>query len=306
MLKSNSGISVTNAIELYLKSREIELKHSTFAIYQGYIKRYIEPYFKDILCEQLTQDVVQNFVAKMIENGLAVRTVKSIFLFFRLGIAEKTGIIFKVKFPKSSKKEVGFLTSAEQKSLEISAQLSGMQNYVAIMLCLYLGIRLGECCGLKWTDFDFTRNTLSINRTLQRIQYIEGDTKTKLVFQTPKSTSSLRVIPIPSFLLPLLLEFQKTAESEYVISRVGTYIDPRTLQKRFKKICENAKIKSLSWHSMRHSFCVRLMENKENIKVISDLLGHSSSSITLKYYAHCVDEQKRTCIESLNCVFYDD
>ena len=83
---------------------------------------------------------------------------------------------------------------------------------MAILLCLFTGLRLGELCALKWEDIDFENKILMVNRTVQRL-YVEGcKTKTKLVETPPKSEYSKREIPLPAAILELLISFQNNKD----------------------------------------------------------------------------------------------
>lgn len=94
---------------------------------------------------------------------------------------------------------------------------------LSILLGLFLGIRIGEICGLKWNDIDFTNNTISINRTAQRIKNLEKNkiNKTKLIVTKPKTESSIRVIPLPKILIPILKEYKQN-DTNYIFTNNST------------------------------------------------------------------------------------
>ncbi len=72
---------------------------------------------------------------------------------------------------------------------------------ISVLLCLFTGLRVGELCGLKWGDIDFENGTISVNRTVQRVNK-RGSSE--VVIGSPKSKSSVRIVPIPDFLLAIL------------------------------------------------------------------------------------------------------
>ena len=172
-------------------------------------------------------------------------------------------------------------------------------NRISIILCLYVGIRVGELCGLLWTDVDFERHILSVNRTVQRIRNTDGDRKTKVVSLTPKSDTSQRDIPLPAFLVEMLREHEKISTTSYIISFSGNPVEPRTIQRRFKKLLTIARVRDVNFHVLRHSFATRALEKGFDIKTLSELLGHASPTITLSKYAHVLDEHKRRSMEKL-------
>ena len=143
---------------------------------------------------------------------------------------------------------------------------------------------------------------LCINRTLQRIRS-DGESKTELAFLAPKSATSARAIPLPDFLLELLRDFKRTAKTDYVLTYKNSPIEPRTLQYRFKRILEAAEVKDVCWHTTRHTFATRALENGFDVKSLSEILGHSSATVTLNKYAHASTEHKRGCMNALSAVY---
>ena len=69
-----------------------------------------------------------------------------------------------------------------------------------VIISLYTGMRIGELCALRWNDINLKEQTIRINKTIQRIPDNAGEAKTKILISTPKTPSSIREIPIPSFL----------------------------------------------------------------------------------------------------------
>ena len=291
--------TVTEAVEAYLESERHRLKPSTIGVYRGYIYNHISPHFGETLCDTLSEELAQDFVNKLIGNGLSVNTVQSVFNLLR-SATDKT---LQVKLPKHSKSKAVFLSAYEQKRIEKSALASGEMNYIAVMLCLYTGIRIGEVAGLLWSDICFETGFLFVNRTLQRISIEDGDKKTALVFLKPKSTTSERDIPLPDFLIELLRDFKAKSETDCVVSYRGKHIEPRTLQNRFKRILETANVRDVGWHSTRHSFSVRMSESGADIESLSKLLGHATAVVTLNTYSHTSVERKRTCMNNLSRIY---
>jgi len=153
-----------------------------------------------------------------------------------------SGDVFKVNFPKRCKQHAEFLSVEEQKRIEQTAISRDRNDYIAVMLCLYTGIRIGEVAALRWVDVNFERKSLQINQTLQRIRS-EGDSKTELAFLAPKSATSAREIPLPDFLFEILRDWKRSAKTEYVL----TYKDKGRGQTRvyIKSSTENPTSRNL-------------------------------------------------------------
>lgn len=141
-------------------------------------------------------------------------------------------------------------------------------------MALQTGLRIGEICGLKWEDIDFENNTLSVNRTMLRIQTEDKvGKKTEIVEVSPKSNNSQRKIPITKSLKNKLIELQRTSTSDYVISNKSKAVEPRTIAYRFQIIRKKIGLEKFSFHSLRHTFATRCLEAGGNIATISSLLG---------------------------------
>jgi integrase len=153
-----------------------------------------------------------------------------------------------------------------------------------------------------WCDVDYERKILCVRRTLQRIES-EDTSKTEIALLTPKSKSSIRNIPLPDFLVELLKK--QPTDSNYVLSARGKPVEPRTLQRRFEKLLIAANVKEVNFHTCRHTFATRALESGFDVKSLSEIMGHSSATVTLNRYAHALDKQKRTCMENLSAVFLE-
>ena len=171
---------------------------------------------------------------------------------------------------------------------------------LGILLSLYLGLRLGEVCGLKWADFDFENNCVYIQRSVERIpDYDDSKNKTRLIITEPKTAASFRVLPIPSRLRGLIYKMMDYS-SEFVIpGKTHKYVDPRTLQYSYKKILNECHLRDIHYHSLRHTFATRCIESGMDVKSLSEILGHSSVNITLNIYVHSSLEHKQKQIDNV-------
>jgi integrase len=299
VIPEKAKLTIVEAIERHLETESIRLKPSTVCVYRNYIKNYIQPFFGDMTVESLTQTLLQNFVIRQIDNGLSALVVQSVFNFLKSGLPEKQGI-WNVILPKATKHKAEFLSLTEQKLLEESAKCYGGGTFLAVMLCLYTGLRIGEISGLRREDIDFERKTITVRRTIQRIKSETSSQKTEIVALSPKSQSSNRIIPLPNFIAEML---KSTPSSGYIISGTDKPIEPRTLQYRFKSLLKLSGIRGVNFHTTRHTFAARALERGFDVKTLSEIMGHSSAAVTLNKYAHISDECKRRHMDSLIGVF---
>ena len=155
---------------------------------------------------------------------------------------------------------------------------------------MYTGIRIGELCALKWGNISFEEKTLKIDKTMQSDNQKR---KTEIVISEPKSSCSIRLIPLPDFVIKELIKFRDN-DNNYILSMDNKkFIEQRTMQNHFYKYISEAKIEKSNFHCLRHTFATRCVEKNFEIKSLSVILGHSSVKITLDKYVHVTMQMKR-------------
>jgi len=203
--------------------------------------------------------------------------------------------------PASKKNNLNVLSIKEQEILEKNIMTDCDERKLGVLLSLYTGLRIGEVCGLKWDDIDFSTNTIHIHQTIERVTNVDEKgkgRKTKLVVGEVKTVSSNRIIPIPKSLLLLLKEYAN--RNNYVIpGKSYPYIDPRTYQYTFQRYLKQCNLRKINYHVLRHTFATRCVESGMDIKTLSEILGHANVNITLNTYVHSSIEQKRIQLDKL-------
>jgi integrase len=205
---------------------------------------------------------------------------------------------------KNMKHEIEILSKKEQKVLESHIVSDSDNRKLGIMLSLYMGLRIGEVCGLKWEDVNFDEKTIHIRHTIERIANVghnNGERKTNLTVCDAKTLSSNRIIPIPTIVFPYLSQY-KSSKGYVVPGNTYDYSDPRTFQNAFHKCLDECHLRSINYHALRHTFATRCIEAGVDIKSLSELLGHASVNITLNIYVHSSLEHKRNQLERLSSV----
>ena len=248
------------------------------------------------------------FVDNLIWTKLGAGAIRGVFGLLNrlLKMAAERGILFVnpckgVRLPKSIIPNIEALTGTDQKKLE---QIALHDKYgISVLLALYTGMRIGEICALKWADIDLETGILRVRQTMQRIACRNGNRKTKIVFDTPKSEKSNRLIPLPSQLQAILSERYTHSESEYVVSCRSGFTEPRAVRYRYYQILKKARIKRIHFHALRHTFATRCMELRFDVTTLSRLLGHSSIKMTLDIYTDSLLEHKIVSMHMLDRIF---
>ena len=182
----------------------------------------------------------------------------------------------------------------------------------AYILLLNTGLRVGELVALTWKDIDFTKRIIRVNKTVSTIKNrnrFESDNQKVNVITTTKTKKSNRVIPMNETACLVLKELMKRQQemgikSDYVIStKEGNPMLVRVLEQTFSRICQENYIDYKGIHSLRHTFGSVLVKKGVDIKVISEILGHSTVQFTYDRYIHIINEMKA---EAVNLIHVSD
>ena len=178
------------------------------------------------------------------------------------------------------------INAKERRAIENYVVCNPTPRKVGLLFMLELGLRIGEVCGLKWSDIDTKSKILTVQRTVSRI-YL-GKNNTRVEISTPKPRSSARQLPIPEKLLPMLRQLKKLyADDAWFLSgKSRKPVEPRCYRTSVKRYLRQASVPVVRPHILRHSVATTCLRAGCDVKTISTLLGHASASTTLKRYVH--------------------
>ena len=251
---------------------------------------------------------MQAFALKKLQDGLSQKTVKDVLIVLKMiqKFGAKNGdlqfVEWSVKFPtEQTKQELEVLSVNNQKRIMQYAIDNFTFRNFGIYICLSTGIRIGEVCALKWGDINIATETISINRTIERIYVIDGEKRhTEVVIGTPKTKNSLREIPMSKELLKIIRPLKKVMNDDFfILTNEAKPTEPRTYRNYYKQLLKQLGIPDLKFHGLRHSFATRCIESQCDYKTVSVILGHANISTTLNLYVHPNMEQKKKCINQM-------
>jgi integrase len=302
----NNQKQLSEIIELWKKDKKQYVKKSSFSAYVLLTENHLLPVFGHYY--ELTEADVQKFVFQKLERGLSQKTIKDILIVLKMilkfGAKNKwlAYTPFEIQFPtEREKRNIEVLNRSNQKKIMNYIQDHFTFKNLGVYICLSAGMRIGEVCALTWDDIDIDNGIIHVNRTIQRIYVIEnGQRRTELILDTPKTKNSIREIPISKDLLRLLKPFKKIVNpSFFVLTNEAKPTEPRTYRSYYRNLMELLNMPDLKFHGLRHSFATRCIESNCDYKTVSVLLGHSNISTTLNLYVHPNLEQKKKAIEQM-------
>lgn len=302
------NLTLNNLFSIWFSDIRLKVKESTYMNYRMKYDKHISSTLGKTLYDKLTVENLNAFIQSKLSSGLSAKytadiagVIKSLCRFAkkRFGYEDKSEFI---TMPKGKAKEKELLDRIEQARLNNFLIADPTVTNVGILLSAATGIRIGELCALKWENINLEKRILTVRNTVQRIKNTDGETATKLVVTSPKSSSSVREIPLPDFIVPMLRGLKAKGDC-YLLSGTRAIVEPRVMQYRFKHILKKLKLSNVSYHSLRHLFATNCIALGFDVKALSEILGHSSVEITLNRYVHSSLEQKAKYMKSLSALF---
>lgn len=293
----------------WLDYKHAIVKNSTYMKYRNSINKHIIPKLGSFDIKILDNNIVQRFINQKLSAekcSLSPKSVRELVNIIKntLAYAENYGFQSKCKYEllivRNSFKPIRVLNKNEEKALLNTLESDINIFKLGILISLLTGVRIGELCALRWEDIDFKECLITVNRTMQRVQVEGKDNKTEIIITTPKTNASIRQIPIPKMLVDYIIGFKSSNDQYILTNKNGNYIEPRVMQYKFKKYIQIAGISDANFHALRHTFATRCIEAGVDVKVLSEVLGHSNVNITLDRYVHNSIDYKKDNIERFN------
>ena len=296
----------------YQRECKPQIRPKTQADYENRIYPHVIPELGAIPLAKLTAADLQQFYNRLKEGGrllrvdqygpgLSDRMVKSCHVTCRVALdqAVAQGLILKnpalsCKAPITRPKEMQVLTGEEIQRLLIQAKEDGY--FELLLLELSTGLRRGEILALRWDDLDFRTGVLRVERQVQRI-------RGKLVVSQPKTRASSRSILLPTPVLKILEQYRQSVTSRWMFPspRKGdSPRDPTAVRKKLSAVLKRAGCPAARFHDLRHTFATSALEHGMDVKTLSTVIGHVSSTTTLNVYAHITDEMRQKAADKID------
>lgn len=300
----------------------LKLSINTRNDYLSRINTNLIPLLGNYKIKDISIDVVQNFYNTLIDDkGLKPTTVKKYLDILNscLKYAQSKDLIYKlptnyIQKVKIQKPKIEYWNQDEVNFF--LNYIKGTYLYTPIFIDVLTGLRIGELCGLRWRDIDLVNGILTVNH-----QLIHDKRLKVLMLSDLKTSSSHRSITLPKILTDYLttLKADRNANNtEYVVlNRNDFKYTPRNLSINFtKKVAKFSdsrekhkndknymQLKQITFHGLRHTHATLLISNGENIKVVSERLGHTDIRMTLNTYTHVLKSMKNNTANLLDNMF---
>jgi integrase len=311
----SNDITVTDRCYRYINENKRDWSPYTVKNRLSWVKLNIAPFFKDTKMENLTIHQIQRYLNYLYEN-FTVESAKTRFGFFRSVVKEcyrmkeiKENLCDFVKSPKKEASSIADVYTREE-ILQLFKLLEDKHFELPILLIVLLGLRKGEAYGLTWDDIDFDNNTVKIE---QISIYLDGS----LIFKSPKTTDSKRLLSAPIELMDKLkkeklkqneLKLQGVLENKYNLVCLNKELKPYKnddLNRYYRKFCKENNFRQLRIHDLRHTNATLLLLSGTDMKTVSGRLGHTDIKITMNKYSHVLEEMDRKASENLSNILFN-
>jgi len=268
--------------------------------YKQIARDYVIPYLGQFQLQGLRIEHIEGLYQLLLKADVSVRNVRYVhsLLHRSLSDAVKRGVVglnaaHGARQPKMLHHEMKILD--ENQIMQFFIAVQNDKNEALYHLAIKTGLRKGELSGLKWTDLDWNRGTIRVQRQVQRV------TGQGMVFMSPKTKAGRRTVPLGFETLGILRDHRTKQQHERETagnrwqefdlifpSSVGTPQSPSNLLGSFKSILKHSGLPVIRFHDLRHTAASLMFNQGVPPFVVSKILGHSKPSTTMDIYGHLI------------------
>lgn len=279
------------------------IKPRTVESYQALIRHYILPTLGAVELAELSAEAIQAALAVPLSAGHG-RTAEQLYILLAqlCRAAVRAGHIAcspmdAILRPYHVPTPTAWWAPEDAARFLRLRQLAMDPHIVVWVLALCCGLRRGELCGLRWDDIDLQQCIITVAR--QRITLADGRT----VIAPPKSRSSARTLAIPATLATWLAE-QRPPHGGYVAvsSRAGTPITPSGLDSAWRRAVRDSGLPPITLHGCRHTCGAAAVRAGVAMRVLQDIMGHNTETVTAQIYAHVDTRAQRAALDSITAL----
>jgi integrase len=281
--------TVNEFSETFLELSGVDNRASTVTQKEAALRLHILPLLGELHLDQVGYAEIQDLKVAIIQKKLAKKTANNCLTILRrlLAVAKKRGLITtvpEVEWLRLPAPEFDFLDFEEGGRI---IEGSSGEWRTMIVVALRTGLRQGELLGLRWEDVDLKAGKLMVRQSI-----VNGEVG-------PPKSGKAREVPL-SDEARAELKAHRHLRGPLVFCRIdGEALTVANCRGPLAAACKKAGLRHVSWHVLRHSFASHLVMRGAPLKVVQELLGHSTIMMTMRY-AHLAPEVSRDAVQLLD------
>jgi integrase len=312
-LKREAAVGFPETLGSYLARWVIAvaptLRPATIREYAGHVERYWIPKLGTTQISAIRAGDVERVMAEMMAAGRSASTARAVRTTLRRALkdAQRDGLVVPnvaalSRPPRIERPEIVPLNVEEARRLLEATRDHPYGPLFALLLGS--GLRLGEALGLAWSDLG--RDALTVRRSLARAS------GSGYALAEPKTKRSRRTVPLPPTILEALdrqrtrQDLAKAAAGSAWQDRVGLCftdavgrpVSPTVVSHAFRDAADAIGL-PVRLHDLRHTYASALLRAGVPLKVVSEVLGHSSIATTADVYGHLEDAGRRQAADAI-------
>lgn len=291
--------TVEDAIRMWEAQRGSRWSEATVYTYRRVVRWHILPWFGGRKLRALTPDEMRLWVESMGTKSKAREAGQIMKAVLNVAVGEgwlPSSPMRGVRLARVRRKRYQVWTDGEARAVLRKVRDDPWWR-AFYTLALTAGLRRGELLALDWNDVDLDARTAVIRRT------VTTDRAGVAVIGTETKSRRVRRVTLA---LPAVEALRAMPEREgLVFARNGDKATETWVFNNHKRWCRAAGVPEIRVHELRHTCATLLLHEGVPVKVVSDLLGHSSASITMDIYQHTTDAMHRQAVDRLGDLFED-
>lgn len=285
------------------------VKASTAAQYEYQLRVRIKPAIGAVKLSELTAPMIQRMYNNAVKSGLSPKSVRNLHGVMHKALDQAVELQYirvnpceACKLPRVEKHEIRPI-EGEKISAFLQA-IRGTPNEELLFVDVFSGLRQAEIIGLTWDCVDFKRGTITVCKQLRKERVIGGGGEYK--FTSLKNDKSRVLMPAPEVFTVLRRVKLRQKENRLkagsawsnpmnlvFTNALGGHLCSETVYDNFKRIAKRIGIPAARFHDLRHTFATLSLQNGDDIKTVSENLGHATAAFTLDVYGHVTEKMKQ-------------
>lgn len=277
-----------------------EVEETTYDLQWSAVQHHILPYLGKKKVDKLTDSQIEAYYEKIMEEGVSRASIRIIRMVlsktFRYAQKKKVVVDNPMKLvdtPSYKPKKQNIWSPEEVDKFLDSAK--GSKFYNCYVLAEASGMRRGELLGLKWSEVNFDKATITINKA------VKYSKKSRKHIKGTKNENGRRTITVPEYAIEALRN-QKSQQMEgvqIVFDNFGEYYLPGELSRVFKIDCARSKLPVVTLHGLRHAHATYLLSSGYSVAQVAERLGDTKETIMMTY-AHVLPNAQKDIAQFLN------